>query len=106
MAIGFKASWHKKERRKKESTDTNMLPAIIPGSAVFHVLELQMKIQEHEEFILTAKFTRLSKQGKSEFLSSYRFLVVTLASINLPQNSANAYTEYMQNELANAEVGF
>lgn len=84
MSIGFKASWHKRTRTKKQKEE--QLPTIIPGSAIAHILEIQMKIQEHEDYMLTSAYSRLNKSNKAEILSAYRFLTTTLATINLPQN--------------------
>ena len=72
-----------KKRTRKPQVDEEM-PMIIPGTAMAHTLEVSMKIQEFEEFITTAAFTRLSKAKKRQTLDSYRFLLTTLALIQPP----------------------
>ena len=84
--IGFKMSYElkaDKKRTRKVQAEEEM-PMIIPGTAMAHVLEVSMKIQEFENFITTAAFARLSKTKKRQTLDSYRFLLTTLALIQPP----------------------
>jgi hypothetical protein len=84
--IGFKMSYElkaDKKRTRKVQVEEEM-PMIIPGTAMAHVLEVSMKIQEFEDFITTAAFARLSKTKKRQTLDSYRFLLTTLALIQPP----------------------
>jgi len=84
--IGFKMSYElkaDKKRTRKVQAEEEM-PMIIPGTAMAHVLEVSMKIQEFEDFITTAAFARLSKTKKRQTLDSYRFLLTTLALIQPP----------------------
>jgi len=84
--IGFKMSYElkaDKKRTRKVQAEEEM-PMIIPGTAMAHVLEVSMKIQEFEDFITKADFTRLSRLKKKQTLDSYRFLLTTLALIQPP----------------------
>jgi hypothetical protein len=84
--IGFKMSYElkaeKKHTRKVQAEDE--MPMIIPGTAMAHVLEVSMKIQEFEDFITKADFARMSRLKKKQTLDSYRFLLTTLALIQPP----------------------
>ena len=84
--IGFKMSYElkaDKKRTRKVQVEEEM-PMIIPGTAMAHVLEVSMKIQEFEDFITKADFARLSRLKKKQTLDSYRFLLTTLALIQPP----------------------
>lgn len=84
--IGFKMSYELKaeKKRARKSHDEEEMPMIIPGTAMAHMLEVSMKLQEFEEFITTAAFARMSKAKKRATLDSYRFLLTTLALIQPP----------------------
>lgn len=100
--IGFKMSWelkNEKKRTRKKVTQEEEMPMIIPGTGMAHILNLSMKIQEFEDYIKSAAFTRLSKNKKAEMLDTYRFFVTTLALIQ-PQSSGVA-------DISNlSEIGF
>ena len=86
--LGYKGSWMKAERKPKTNkAEQEEIPAIIPGTAVAHILEIQMKISQHEEFFITKEYTKLTQPEKAHTIESYRFLVITLATIQLSQSS-------------------
>lgn len=97
--VGFKASWHKPERKKRGKKTEDLLPSIIPGTIATHVLEIQVKIDEHEQYILTKAFSRLNKKQKQEILDAYRFLIVTLAAINPNQSGGEGISFYAASEV-------
>jgi hypothetical protein len=100
--IGFKCSWIKENKAKAKVEETEQLPPLIPGTAVAFVLELQMKIQEHQEYMVTKEFTKLSIKAKTSIIETYTFLVQALATIQMPQNVvASGYIEYAQAEVDN-----
>lgn len=74
--MGFKCSWHKPERKRKVKEE---MPTIVPGSKVATLLEMQMKISEQEEFIVSKAFSRLSVKDRREVVDLYRFLTATMA---------------------------
>jgi hypothetical protein len=87
--IGFKMSYElkaEKKRIRKVQVEDEM-PMIIPGTAMAHTLDIMMKIQEFEDFFITAGFARLSKAKKRQALDSYRFLLTTLALIQPPSST-------------------
>lgn len=84
--IGFKCSWEKPTRKRKVKEE---MPAIVPGSKVATLLEIQMKTTEHEEFIVSKAFTRLSVKERRATLDAYRFLTATMAlTVEAPSNEA------------------
>jgi hypothetical protein len=89
--IGFRASWHKETKPKKQEQE--LIPEMIPGSAMEHILEIQTRIFEHEQFMLTTKFARLSKAKKQDVIGAYNFLVKTLALVQ-PTVSSAGITEF------------
>jgi len=84
--IGFKMSYELKNSKKqaRKAQVEEEMPMIVPGTAMAHILEVSMKLQEFEEFITTSAFARLSKAKKRTTLDSYRFLLTTLALIQPP----------------------
>ena len=84
--IGFKFSWEQNKRTRKPKVEDEM-PMIIPGTGMAHILEINMRIEEMETFMTTAAFTRMSKANKAGYISAYRFMVTTLALVNVPQGS-------------------
>lgn len=86
--LGYKGSWMKAERKPKTNkAEQEEIPAIIPGTAIAHILEIQMKIAQHEEFFMTKEYTKLTQPEKAQTIESYRFLVITLATIQLSKSS-------------------
>ena len=77
--IGFKFSWEKKERTKRVKEET---PTIT--HAMLHIAETEMKLNDLEVFMTTASFARMNKAQKAQTISTYRFLVTSLALINSP----------------------
>ena len=77
--IGFKFSWEKKERTKRVKEET---PTIT--HAMLHIAETEMKLNDLETFMATAAFARMNKTQKEQTISTYRFLVTSLALINSP----------------------
>lgn len=84
--IGFKFNWEqdKPKRTRKPKVEEEM-PMIIPGTGMAHILEVSMKIEEMETFMTTASFTRMTKTSKAAYINAYRFMVTTLALVNVPQ---------------------
>ena len=78
--IGFKFSWEKKEKRTKRVKEET--PTIT--HAMLHIAETEMKLNDLEVFMTTASFARMSKAQKAQTISTYRFLVTSLALINSP----------------------
>ena len=77
--VGFKCSWDKPERKPRVKDE---MPQIIPGSKVATLIEMQMKISEQEEFIVSKAFSRLSVKDRREVLDLYRFLTAAMALIS------------------------
>jgi len=77
--IGFKFNWEKKERKKRVKEET---PTIT--HAMLHIAETEMKLNDLETFMATAAFSRMNKTQKEQTISTYRFLVTSLALINSP----------------------
>jgi hypothetical protein len=74
--MGFKCSWDKPERKRKVKEE---MPTIVPGGKVATLIEMQMKISEQEEFIVSKAFSRLSVKDRREVVDLYRFLTATMA---------------------------
>ena len=89
--IGFKMSYELKNNKKqtRKAQVEEEMPMIVPGTAMAHMLEVSMKLQEFEEFITTAAFARMSKAKKRATLDSYRFLLTTLALIQPPSGGVS-----------------
>lgn len=81
--IGFKFSWEKQKRPRKTKV-IEEIPMIIPGTSIAHITEISMKIEDMEKFMITSSFSRLNKIQKQQYINSYKFLVTTLALINIP----------------------
>ena len=82
--IGFKFSWEKDVKPKRDRKPKNQeeeMPMIIPGTPLGHLVEVQMRIEQHESLIASPAFSRMKKQEKLDMLASYRFLLTTLAMI-------------------------
>ena len=85
--IGFKFSWEKDDKPKRDRKPKNQeeeMPMIIPGTPLGHLVEVQMRIEQHESLIASPAFSRMKKQEKLDMLASYRFLLTTLAMIQPP----------------------
>ena len=89
--IGFRASWHKETKPKKQEQE--LIPEMIPGSAMEHILVIQTQIVEHEQFMLTTKFAKLPKAEKQKIISAYAFLIKTLVLIQ-PISEPSGITEF------------
>ena len=74
--MGFKCSWDKPERKRKVKEE---MPTIVPGGKVATLIEMQMKISEQEEFIVSKAFSMLSVKDRREVVDLYRFLTATMA---------------------------
>ena len=93
--VGFKCSWMKEEVQQEQTQETNQIPPMIPGSAVSFVLELQVKIMKHQEYMLSKAFTRLTVAEKTTVLEEYTFLVRALTTIQIPSETvASGFQEY------------
>ena len=101
--VGFKCSWMKDEKKTvKEEETIEQLPPLIPGSAVSFVLELQVKIMQHQEYMLSKAFTQLTVAEKTAVLEEYTFLVRALTTIQMPSDVvAGGFQEY-----ASSDIGF
>ena len=83
--IGFKMSWElKKEKRSTRKPKQEEIPMIVPGTAMAHILEIQMKIEGLETYLTSTAYARLNKKEKAEMLEAYRFLLTTMALIQTP----------------------
>lgn len=93
--VGFKCSWMKEQIIEKVEETQQTLPPFIPGSAVSFVLELQMKIMQHQEFILSKSFIKMNKTDKISVLEEYTFLIRALTTIQMPSDVvASGLQEY------------
>ena len=93
--LGFKCSWMKDEKKTVKEETIEQLPPLIPGSAVSFVLELQVKIMKHQEYMLSKAFTRLTVAEKTKTLEEYTFLVRALTTIQMPSETvASGFQEY------------
>lgn len=94
--IGFKFSWEKDDKPKRGRKPKNQeeeMPMIIPGTPLGHLVEVQMRIEQHESLIASPVFSRMKKQEKLDMLASYRFLLTTLAMIQ-PQAVGGGLSEF------------
>jgi len=85
--IGFKFSWEQNDKPKRDRKPKNTeeeMPMIIPGTPLGHLVEVQMRIEQHESLIVSPAFGRMKKQERLDMLASYRFLLTTLAMIQPP----------------------
>jgi hypothetical protein len=63
-----------------------------------------MKIAQHEEFFMTKEYTKLTQPEKAQTIESYRFLVITLATIQI--SNSNVGINVKQYAEACSEVDF
>lgn len=84
--IGFKQQNVKPVRKKKQQVEE---PMILPGTGVAHTMNVFMKIQELESYMMTRQFSSLTKAKKASVLENYKFMVTTLAMIQSPINMSD-----------------
>lgn len=85
--IGFKCSWMKNEKPKRNRPkNQEEMSMIVPGTPMGHMVEVLSRIEQHESIIVSVAFTRMSKSKKQDMLVSYRFLLTTLAVMQPPMS--------------------
>lgn len=105
--VGFKCSWMKDEKKaEKNETSTETMPPLIPGSAVSFVLELQVKIMQHQEFMLSKSFTRMTVAEKTAVLEEYTFLVRALTTVQMPSDVVASGVQEYASLAAQEDIGF
>lgn len=98
--VGFKCSWMKEDIKQESIQQVEQVPPMIPGSAVSFVFELQMKIMQHQEFILSKSFVKMSNEDKVSVLEEYTFLVRALTTIQMPSEAvASGFQEYIKSDI-------
>lgn len=84
--IGFKCSWDQSEPETQQvENELELMPPIIPGTSVAHLIELQMRIDDHAQYIASTAFTKIRKEERQQILEAYTFLVRTMMMIQPPQ---------------------
>jgi len=94
--IGFKCSWNQNESETQQvENEMELMPPIVPGTSIAHLIELQMRIDDHAQYIASAAFLRLRKDERIQILEAYTFLVRTMMMVQPPQTEAPInLTEY------------
>lgn len=79
--LGFKFSWET-EDTIENTTENNIQANIAEHILVNHILELNQKIQDCEEYIVSNEFSQLNMREKLQVLDTYQFYVKTFVMFN------------------------
>jgi hypothetical protein len=78
--LGFKFSWETEDTT--ENTTTNIQANIAEHTLVNYILELNQKIQDCEEYIISNEFSQLNTREKLQILDTYQFYIKTFTMFN------------------------
>jgi hypothetical protein len=90
--LGFKFSWETNETEEKQDLGVIQTQQIISGGAIDVIQQLQDKIQNYNNFILTNEFATLPYEGKEEVVNTFKFFTALMATFQGPiNNGVNVY---------------